>query len=218
MSRQKNYNKPPEYYSRLPDGTCQCVICEVVYPTRFQAQKCCQDKKPYSDFLNGVSAFHLAKLKSFRPLPRLTDKEPGEGIEYPDRNGHWRRGKPDTWLQKRANYHKAMSQGYDRHYQELRRELYELFKEWLEWDTKISPLQRLAYAYHYGGWEAVKQAAVNMGYSQAIERRLDALNIPEIIRQELHLQALIQDYLDTERDVDRADYRQAVDDLITSGS
>jgi len=208
-------NPPAQYYNRLPNGAYRCVICEEIYKYRFDAQRCCHDKKPLADYQAGTSKWHYDRIRNFRPNPHL-DKDPGEGIEYPDRNGHWRRLTKDTPKKRRVDYNKAMFLAQSRDYAQLRKELTRLYRQQHQWQYKTSPLQRLSYAYHYGGWEAVKQAAYSLAYSEAIGRRLDALNIPDLIRRELQLERLIKDHLETMSDINAQEAAREIDQILAA--
>jgi len=81
-------------------------------------------------------------------------------------------------------------------------------------NPRHSPLQSLSYAYHYGGWQAVKQAAYSLAYDRAIQERLDELNIPEIIVNELSLNQVIKEVIDDIHDLDALDAHQDIRKLV----
>ncbi|OGO29971.1 MAG: hypothetical protein A2Z29_04705 [Chloroflexi bacterium RBG_16_56_11] len=138
---------------------------------------------------------------------------PGQGIEYPDGYGHFRRigpGNPD---------YNRVQLGQARYYLSRHDDI--LF--WLDnairhlerWPDKVTALQRLAYAFKMRRWESVKQAAYALAYSEAVKRRLDALNVPDIIRAELKLHGLLADVINSEDANDRAAGRRDIEKLAS---
>ena len=81
------------------------------------------------------------------------------------------------------------------------------------WPETVTPIQRLAYAFKMRRWESVKQAAVALAYSIAISKRLDELDIPQIIREELKLHEVLKHYITDEDDADRRAGRYNIDKL-----
>lgn len=140
-------------------------------------------------------------------------KQPGDGVEHPDRHGHFRRLNRDNpdFLRismNKAAYHNRMRFEADERY------LDNMYKKIEEWRHKPSALQRLAQAYHYGRWESVKQAAVAMGYETAIQRRLDEMNIPQLVQDQLELAPLFTEVAESLRDLDVVDAQTAIRALL----
>lgn len=189
--------------------------CRVVIPGK--AYACAECGAVYSGMncKNMASRCYDGHQKSsfaYRPpeaRPRL-DKEPGEGTEYPDRWNHWRR-----LVYGSEEYNKVQINRANHNLQKREGKIDKLLSDFLTgkpqiWKDSISPLQRLAYAYHHGGWEAIKQAAYNLAYSEAIQQRLDDLNIPDVLRQLLGMENMLREMLD---DADFMRFKEAKNDV-----
>lgn len=154
-----------DYFKVIENGkSYACVICGTIYDgwgARHQAKSCCSDKKPVS--LQAIrQAEEILASKHHMPTPRL-QKEPGEGIRFKDRWGHWRRGKPGSAPQTRAEYHKAFSHIEKQIKQEEIARLNQLMPP----DPVIerTPRQKLAYAIITGNYEAAARAAEEISTS-----------------------------------------------------
>lgn len=192
-----------KYRVVVPGKSFMCVDCGAVFDgmnARNLAARCWDSHhKP-------------PEIPPFIARPRQ-EKEPGEGIEQPDRNGHWRRVNwqhPD-WLRIQRN--KALHQAAKREDETLRFWDRLLVKHH-EWNVKISPMQRLAYAFTHGGWDAVKQAAIALSYSAAIERKIEDLNIPLLIADALNIQNIVEDIRETMDDLDYLENEDARRDIF----
>lgn len=189
----------------IPGQKYACTTCGQVFEgmnCRNWAIKCYESHDDSADFFN----------VAYNPQPRQKrQRQPGECVEYPDSGGHH----PWARLSKRSNQYNRLQtsrslyrcEQYDKKHEEY---LDRLISKPHIWKDKISPLQRLSYAFHYGGWEAVKQAAYNLAYSEAITKRLDEMNIPDVIRDLLHLDKLLNEMLG---DLDFIKYQEAKNDL-----
>lgn len=177
----------PKYRVLIPGRSYQCTACGAIHQglnARNLAAACYQ-------------AHQDAESGPYNPLPYSHhDKAPGEGITRPDVHGHYRRVGPDSPDYNTVQYHQAFNRNSRRTERELAA-LDRLLGKPQVWKDKISPLQRLSYAYHYGGWESVKQAAYNLAYSEAIRQRLNEW-LPDLLRQTLHLDRLAREVISDE--------------------
>lgn len=137
-----------------------CAVCQNAYMYAKMAHDCCLIEKPVSmaviNSLEQLYSLPEPEVKpEHRPTPRT--KQPGDGVKHPDRWGHWRRGKPGTRKQAFADYYRAFDQ-VDRAYQYG--QIIELERLYPTEVTKVkkerNSLQRLAFAFHTGSWEAVR--------------------------------------------------------------
>lgn len=193
-------------YKVIENGkSYMCTVCKTVYTgpnSRNMAVRCYNDHQAVEALRNYIP---------YRPEP----KKPGDGIERPDVYDHFRRinrANPD---------YLRVVMGKARYILD-KRESRENIEAWLNaairrlesWEGCRSPLQRLSYAYKRRNWEAVKQAAIAFGYTVAVEMKLDTLNIPDIIRNELDLNRAIVEYLENNSSVNREFDLQAFRDKL----
>jgi hypothetical protein len=170
----------PKYRVITPGQVVSCAVCGVV----FQGGNC-------RNLASACYDSHQTAPEPPRPLLPYQRHGPWElpadNTVHPDEHGHRSRVNPALnrenrrrWLA--ANYHKAQA-----FLERLGARPPEIWKE------KISPLQRLAFAFHYGRWESVKQAAEAYAFDRAIERKVEEMNIPAIIEHEIWLRRKIQE-------------------------
>jgi len=138
------------------------------------------------------------------PLDFL-DTDPRAGVDYPDdtKEHRWRRVKRDNPDFKRIVLGKSRLMAE-------RRELLAMFPHRENWGKEGHFLQRLSQAYHFRRWESVKQAAVAYGFSEAVRRRLDELNIPQLIIDQFHLVDLFVDVAGDMEEYNILDARKAI--------
>jgi hypothetical protein len=157
-----------------------------------------------------------ALQSNFTPYNRsgddnILEKDYRAGVDYPaaGKEHLWRRvnrSNPDFY---RIVMNKARLSA-------IRGELAELSRQKKQselWNPRISPLQRLAYAFHHGRWESVKQAAIAYGFSEAVQRKLNALNIPQALQDALHLKRELIKYLELEQDLTDEQFNAYIDEL-----
>lgn len=100
----------------------------------------------------------------------------GAGYTRPDKSGRWRLGR-NAQQKRLIAYFRAIYnlQARDKKYSlETFLQDFEADGSYPKWRGKRSPLQRLAYAYHSLGWEAVKHAAYQLAYDTEVRQRINA--------------------------------------------
>lgn len=170
------------YFTKHSPTEYCCVVCGEIHAgawARQDARQCCHDKKP----LTLISQFldrDLSKLNcnvqrkgaGYSPAAR----RPGDGIQRPDGQGHWYRGK-DEKLIRQAAYNKALSAAERKENAELKGAIGQLLDadgaERPAWPHKTSPLQRLSFAFWHGNWQQVKDAAIALAYDSHVQKMID---------------------------------------------
>lgn len=194
----------------IPGKKFACSICDTI----FEGGNCrnlatrCYESHQRQNLKDEVLMNHFPN-----PHEKL---KPGEGVDYLNRWHNWRRL---TFGSK--NYNRLQ---IGRSACRVEQYLYSLItRKPHVWKTKISSLQRLSYAFHYQGFEGVKQAAYALAYSEAVQKRLDDLNIPELIRSLLSLDKLLPElmsdfdfarYIESKQDIDAFLARLSTIDFI----
>jgi len=147
-----------------------CPVCKAVYSGAFGKQDvltCSQKCLAALDLQTGLAPAR------FEPEARPAygqKRSTGDGYDHPDKHGRWRTGR--SVEDKRAIvYHQAMY-ALERNEERFKRfwERFERDGLYPKWAGKISPLQRLSYAYLHLGWEDVKSAAYNLAYDTEVRK------------------------------------------------
>ena len=192
------------YHAIVPGKAFACNACGQVFDgpnCRNLAIRC-----HHSHEKQEPSTSHIA----YQTRPKLE----GESVAYPDSWGHFRRTDSNNPDHNALEYHRAHHRNDQEHQRHLK-EIRALFKQAETWKKRISPLQRLAYAYHFGRWESVKQAAIAYGFSQAVTRYLDALDIPHVLRDLFHMDDLVQSITEDMEAGERTHFINTAEDFET---
>lgn len=182
------------YYTEIQPGKIvACAYCGKVFEggnCRNLAKRCYQSHLAPPEPPRNFTAY-----EKYTDMPFPTDDK----TEHPDEHGHYYRGHKDHWRYLKTQVNKSLSNAE-------RREFLKSVsaKPAINANPRHTPLQRLSYAYHFGGWEAVRQAAYALAYSEAVKRKIEELNIPEMLTREIQLYRALQQALEDLRDIDAA--------------
>jgi hypothetical protein len=189
----------PKYRVIKPGKAFMCSVCGTLYTGAN-----CRN--------NAILCYESHQTQNLSRQPNVAydipEREPGDGIDRPYPSGHYKRVKPGS-----RHYNRLEMQKARRKWERDREYVQHLMDKLENWPESVTPIQRLAYAFKMRRWESVKQAAVALAYSVAISQRLDELNIPQILRDELKLHEVLKNLLTDEDRVDREQGQNDIDKL-----
>lgn len=150
---------PAPYDPNVPISLYLCPVCQQTHVYAEEARLCCRSRKPVSlAVINSLEALYShppVPQPPHMPTPRLK-KENGEGTGYKDRWGHWRRGKKLTTAQKKSDYTRAMLAIHRACSATVISHLEALYPTPTPEYRETTALQKLAYAFRLGSWDAVR--------------------------------------------------------------